>query len=117
MKCSPNTMNTPQIASVRHDGRSEVWYFMAKGRLDEAQKAMDEWSSKQPGQSEVPATKALLLAMKGPEWMPRCRGSRCILAASSFTAAGAPPGSASPSAAGLSGSDRSPAPRRRNPRA
>ena len=41
--------------SVRHEGRSEVWYFMGKGRLDEAQKAMDEWSSKQPGHSELPA--------------------------------------------------------------
>ena len=39
-----------------------------------------------------------------PEWMPRCLGSRCILAASSLTAAGAPPGSASPSVAGLQGS-------------
>jgi serine/threonine protein kinase len=50
---------------VRHEGRSEVWYFMGKGRLDEAQKAMDEWSSKQPGHSELPSTKALLLAIKG----------------------------------------------------
>ncbi len=58
-------MNTPQITSVRHDGRSEVWYFMGKGRLDEAQKAMDEWSAKQPGHIDLPPTKALLLAVKG----------------------------------------------------
>jgi eukaryotic-like serine/threonine-protein kinase len=51
--------------SVRHEGRSEVWYFMAKGRLDDAQKAMDEWSAKQPGNASLPPTKALLLAVKG----------------------------------------------------
>jgi TolB-like protein len=51
--------------SVRHDGRSQVWYLMGKGRLDEAQKAMDEWSAKQPDISTLPPTKALLFAVKG----------------------------------------------------
>src|SRR5689334_8421441 len=27
--------------------KQEVWYFMGKGRLDEAQKAFDDWSVKQ----------------------------------------------------------------------
>ena len=57
-------MNTPQITVFAHEGRSEVWYFMGKGRLDEAQKAIDEWSAKQPDNSELPSTKALLLAVK-----------------------------------------------------
>jgi tetratricopeptide (TPR) repeat protein len=51
--------------SIRHDGRSEVWYFMGTGRLDEAQTAMDEWSAKQPDHPELPPTKALLFAVKG----------------------------------------------------
>ena len=38
---------------------------MGKGRLDEAQKAIDEWSAKQPDDIELPPTKALLLALKG----------------------------------------------------
>ena len=49
----------------QQDGRSEVWYFMGTGQLDEAQKAMDEWSAKQPGHPELQPTKALLLAVKG----------------------------------------------------
>jgi hypothetical protein len=51
--------------SVRRVGRSEVWYFMGKGRLEEAQKAMDEWSVKQPTHIELSPTKALLLALNG----------------------------------------------------
>jgi TolB-like protein len=51
--------------SVRRNSRSEAWYFMGKGRLDEAQKAIDEWSAKQPEQTELPPTKALLFALKG----------------------------------------------------
>jgi TolB-like protein len=51
--------------SVQRDGRSEVWYFMGKGRLDEAQKAMDEWSAKQPDRPELFASRALLFAVKG----------------------------------------------------
>jgi TolB-like protein len=51
--------------SVRHVGRSEVWYFMGKGRLQDAQKAMDEWSAKFPTHVELSPMKALLLALKG----------------------------------------------------
>jgi TolB-like protein len=51
--------------SVPHEGRSEVWYLLGKGRLDEAQKAFDEWSLKQPKHAELTPTKALLLASKG----------------------------------------------------
>src|SRR5262249_28254194 len=50
--------------TVRRDGRSQVWYSMGKGRLDEAQKAMDEWSAKQPDAIELPPSKALLFALK-----------------------------------------------------
>jgi tetratricopeptide (TPR) repeat protein len=50
---------------VRQSGRLEVLYFMSKGRFDEAQKAMDEWSAKQPNNAGLPHTKALLLAVKG----------------------------------------------------
>jgi serine/threonine-protein kinase len=50
--------------SVRRVGRGEVWYFMGKGRLEEAQKAFDEWSLKQPSHPELTPTKALLLALK-----------------------------------------------------
>ena len=51
--------------SVRRVGRSEVWYFMGKGLLEEAQKAMDEWSAKQPRNVELSPMKALLFAVKG----------------------------------------------------
>src|SRR5262249_44319765 len=51
--------------SVRRVGRNEVWYFMGKGRLEEAQKAFDEWSLKQPKHVELTPMKALLLASKG----------------------------------------------------
>jgi len=51
--------------SNRRDGRSEAWYFMGKGRFDEAQKAIEEWSAKQPGHPQLQPTKALLLALKG----------------------------------------------------
>jgi tetratricopeptide (TPR) repeat protein len=51
--------------SVRHDGRSEVWYFMGKGRLDDAQRASDSWAAKRPDDADLPPTKLLLLASKG----------------------------------------------------
>ncbi len=44
---------------------SDVWYFMAKGRLDEAQKAIDEWAAKFPDNIGLPPMKAVLLALKG----------------------------------------------------
>jgi serine/threonine-protein kinase len=52
--------------SVRHNGRIEVLYLMAKGRLDDAQRALDDWPPKEPDhQSYLPPTKALLLAARG----------------------------------------------------
>jgi tetratricopeptide (TPR) repeat protein len=51
--------------SLQRDGRSQVWYLMGKGRLDEAQKAIQEWSAKSPDNIELPTTKALLFALKG----------------------------------------------------
>jgi eukaryotic-like serine/threonine-protein kinase len=51
--------------SVPHAGRSEAWYFMGKGRLGDAQKAIDEWSARQPDAVELPPMKAVFLASKG----------------------------------------------------
>ena len=51
--------------SVLHDGRMDVLYSIAKGRLDDAQKAMDDWSATRPDMISLPPTKALLLAAKG----------------------------------------------------
>jgi tetratricopeptide (TPR) repeat protein len=51
--------------NTQQDGRSEVWYLMGKGRLDEAQKALDEWSAKQPSDPQLQPSKALLFAVKG----------------------------------------------------
>ena len=42
-----------------------IWYFMGKGRLDEAQKAIEEQSAKKPDDIFLPPQKALLLALKG----------------------------------------------------
>jgi hypothetical protein len=50
---------------VPHEGRSEVWYLIGTGRLDEAQKVFDDWSARQPDHVELHSTKALLLASKG----------------------------------------------------
>jgi tetratricopeptide (TPR) repeat protein len=43
----------------------EAWYFMGKGRLEEAQKSIDDWSAKNPDDIELPPKKALLFALKG----------------------------------------------------
>jgi tetratricopeptide (TPR) repeat protein len=51
--------------NVRHEGRAEALYLMSKGRLDDAQKAIDAWAAKQPNVIELPPTHALLLAAKG----------------------------------------------------
>ena len=51
--------------SVRPDSRMEALYLMANGRLDDAQKAIDDWSAKQPDNRIVFPTRALLLAAKG----------------------------------------------------
>ncbi len=47
------------------DPYMEAWYFMGKGRLDEAQKVIEEWSAKRPDYFELPQRKALLSAVKG----------------------------------------------------
>lgn len=51
--------------NVPHEGRVEALYLMSKGRLDDAQKALDAWAAKQPNVTELPPTQALLLAVKG----------------------------------------------------
>jgi serine/threonine-protein kinase len=51
--------------TVHPDGRMEALSLIVKGRLDEAQKAVDEWSAKSPSMPELPPTRALLLAAKG----------------------------------------------------
>ena len=48
-----------------HDDDMKALYFMGTGRLDEAQKAIDEWSAKRPDDIVLPPRKALLLALKG----------------------------------------------------
>jgi serine/threonine-protein kinase len=50
--------------SVPHSGRIEVWYLLQTGRLDDAQKALDDWPAGQADYFVLP-TKALLLAAKG----------------------------------------------------
>jgi eukaryotic-like serine/threonine-protein kinase len=42
-----------------------VWYFMGKGRLDEAQKALDELAAKKPDSPGVKFQQAFLAALKG----------------------------------------------------
>jgi len=48
-----------------YDDYMEAWYFMGKGRLDEAQKAIDKWSATTPDNIYLPPKKALLFALKG----------------------------------------------------
>ena len=43
----------------------EVWYFMGKGRLDDAEKAIEEWTANKPNNIGLPPRTALLLALKG----------------------------------------------------
>jgi Flp pilus assembly protein TadD len=38
---------------------------MGTGRLDEAQKSIEEWTAKKPNEIRLPNKKALLLALKG----------------------------------------------------
>jgi hypothetical protein len=42
-----------------------AWYFLGKGRLEEAQRAIEELSAKNPDDIELPRQKALLFALKG----------------------------------------------------
>jgi serine/threonine-protein kinase len=42
-----------------------AWYFLGKGRLDEAQRAIEELSARKPDDLELPRQKALLFALKG----------------------------------------------------
>jgi serine/threonine-protein kinase len=50
---------------VRHDGRIQVLYLIAKGRLDEAQKALEHSFLTPADRGSLPPTNALLLAAKG----------------------------------------------------
>jgi len=50
---------------VGHDGRLEALYLIAKGRFNEAQKAIDDWSTNPANQAQRLPTKALLLAAQG----------------------------------------------------
>ena len=51
--------------TVPHGGRVEALYLISKGRLDEAQKVIDEWSTAQSNRPQLPPTRALLLASRG----------------------------------------------------
>ena len=51
--------------SVSHEGRDEVWYLIGKGRLDEAQTALDGWAAKDADRVNILPTRALLLAARG----------------------------------------------------
>jgi TolB-like protein len=48
-----------------HDDDMEVVYLMGTGRLDEAQKAIEKWSAKNPDDVVLPDRKAVLSALKG----------------------------------------------------
>jgi len=50
---------------VRRDNRMDALYLMSKGRLAEAQKAIDEGSQKRPDNTQWVMTQALLFALKG----------------------------------------------------
>jgi TolB-like protein len=50
---------------VNRNLQSETWYFLGIGQLDEAQKAIEEWSAKRPDFYGLPNKRALLLALKG----------------------------------------------------
>ena len=50
---------------VNHDLQMDAWYFMGKGRLDEAQKAIEEWLAERPDHYALLSKRALLLALKG----------------------------------------------------
>jgi eukaryotic-like serine/threonine-protein kinase len=51
--------------TVRRDAKSEAWYFMGKGRLADAQKAIDQWPKTEGNSRQLPATQALLFALRG----------------------------------------------------
>ena len=51
--------------SVSRSLTSEAWYLTGKGRLDDAQKVIDDWSSKRPDDPNLAPAKALLFAAKG----------------------------------------------------
>jgi serine/threonine protein kinase len=51
--------------NIRRNNESEAWYAMGKGRLHEAQKALDDWAAKQPTHPMLRPIKAHLLAVNG----------------------------------------------------
>ena len=42
-----------------------AWYFLGKGRLEEAQRAIEEFSARKPDHIELPRQQALLFALRG----------------------------------------------------
>lgn len=48
-----------------HDPLGEAWYYIGKGRLDDAQRALDEGSQTTYDNREIPKLRALLLASRG----------------------------------------------------
>jgi tetratricopeptide (TPR) repeat protein len=50
---------------LRRTARSEAWYFMGKGRLAEAQKAVDSWPGTGDSRAQRAMTQAMLSALKG----------------------------------------------------
>jgi TolB-like protein len=51
--------------SLPRNGTFQALYFMGKGRLADAQWAIDDWSRTQANYDELPPTQALLFAVKG----------------------------------------------------
>jgi TolB-like protein len=52
-------------SAVGRDGRVQALYLMAKGRFDEAQKAVDDWAASPSAGTSVFSTQALLRAVRG----------------------------------------------------
>ena len=55
----------PAHRELYHDDDMEAVYLMGKGRLEEAQMAIEKWSAKKPDDIYLLPRKALLLALKG----------------------------------------------------
>ena len=51
--------------TIRHDGRYEALYLVSKGRMNEVQKVMDEWSISPANRFGFLSAHALLLALRG----------------------------------------------------
>ncbi|MEP6947127.1 MAG: winged helix-turn-helix domain-containing protein [Acidobacteriota bacterium] len=53
------------VQKMNHDAPPETWYLLRKGRLDDAQKAIEETQVRSPNNPELPDNKALLSALRG----------------------------------------------------